>query len=780
MILSKKWLMGLNPEFAIINSDNMTVALNCLGQELEGTKVHYKVNDLCVGYVENFQPHPNSDHLNVVTIKTKNDTRTIVCGAPNMYKDKYVCVANVGSTMVNGLTLVAKPLRGVDSHGMICAFHELTNMHNDCLSTKEKENVIFLDNDANFETNIYEYLGLNDEMYDIFIQANRNDLNGAYYLGKNLAAYFDIEYPEIKAKLPKVKGQNLIIDNNNVFGSGLLKIKTNNQGLTWKYKSTLINGAIKVQDNISDYASYLSYLFAIPYIAIDASKVQLPFTITKANDEVIWNVNDKKITIRKGDTIVVDANNKIVSYANLIANPELVSETANEIYLLTFNADVLETRKLVQFNKISNQNSLLAVKPNTNAMIINSQEFAFDDKLSPSFLKDNTELLSTCKMNDGNVVEVCLEDVNRFLGTNLSYDQYKSILTKYGFEVSKSKVVSSPIRTDSQNIQDIAEDVLVGFNLNDMEVQPISFQVKETFDNTYEKMQNITNYLVDFGFYNAKTYNLTSHENASLFNWYNLPILDLKNPSSNIKASFNTNKIDSLLNVISLNSRAKNNPVNWFEIAKLYNSKDESFNALTIIMDTNWFIDKLSNSGLTNDILNAISIVNNIFKIAQKPLLSSNDLIFNQPISGCYVENSIIIKRDDVILGFIGQINKNNLKNYKINQDVFAISINLDALFASHNKSSLVKPFSNFNDIVRSVNVLIDFDFDFQKLLNEINVIENIINVRVIDKYKDDKGISYIIEYTINNFEKALDSKELDLIQSQVLNIIENNGLNIK
>ncbi len=772
--------MGLNPAFSMLNADKMTVALNCLGQELEGTRNHFIVNDLCVGLVKEFHPHPNSDHLNVCTVQTKNETRTIVCGAPHMYVNRYVCVANVGSTMANGMTLVAKPLRGVDSHGMICAYHELTNTHLDCVSAYEKDNVIFLDNDVSLRTNIYEYLGLNDEMYDVFVQANRNDLNGAYYLGQALAAYFDLDYPELIAKLPRNKDKHLFIETNLVGGYGLMKCQTNHHNLMWKQKALLINGGIKTQDNLLDFASYFSYLFAVPYLAFDATKVTLPLTIKPASQDVVWMVDNKEVKIKKGDIVVVDANNLIVSYANLVVNPDLVVSEPDSIYLLSFNLDPSVTRKYVLANKLNNQNALLAVKPNTNAMIIHSQQAALDDLLGISALKDKVEILATCEMNKGNVVDVTLEQVNKFLGTNLSYEQYSEILTKYGFKVSKKSVISSPIRTDSHHVQDIAEDVLVGFNLNEMRVQPISFSIKNSFNQNFALNQKISNYLVDAGFYNAKTYNLTSHENANLFNWYQLKILDLKNPSSNLKTSFNTNKVDSLLNVLAYNNRSKNKPVNWFEIAKLYPNKTQSFDCLTILLNTDYHVDKLNGNKISNSLLTAISLVNNILTLAHKPSLQADNLKYHTSLTGCYEQNSICIVYDDIIIGYIGQITKNTLKNYKLDQDIFVVSLNLNTLSKMTPKPHQVKSYSAFNDIVRSVNVYADYETDLQGVLSEIDHLDYIVKTQVVDKYQDDKGFSYIIEYTINNPDKALEAKELDVLQQQVLQVLADHKMQLK
>lgn len=79
-----------------------------------------------VGYVEEMNAHPDSDHLHVT--KTRVDggnVLQIVCGAPNITAGQTVVVAKVGAMMPNGAIIWPGKLRGVASNGMICSAREL-------------------------------------------------------------------------------------------------------------------------------------------------------------------------------------------------------------------------------------------------------------------------------------------------------------------------------------------------------------------------------------------------------------------------------------------------------------------------------------------------------------------------------------------------------------------------------------------------------------------------------------------------------------------------------
>lgn len=77
-----------------------------------------------VGKVLSVQPHPNADRLRVAMVDI-GETLQIVCGAPNLAEGQLVPVATVGTTLPNGVTITTATLRGVESHGMICAADEL-------------------------------------------------------------------------------------------------------------------------------------------------------------------------------------------------------------------------------------------------------------------------------------------------------------------------------------------------------------------------------------------------------------------------------------------------------------------------------------------------------------------------------------------------------------------------------------------------------------------------------------------------------------------------------
>ena len=93
--------------------------------EVESFEPLNTATNLVVGKVLTCVPHPNSDHLNLTTVDLGDRVEQIVCGAPNVDKDQYVVVAQVGTILPGDFEIKKSKIRGEESSGMICSLQEL-------------------------------------------------------------------------------------------------------------------------------------------------------------------------------------------------------------------------------------------------------------------------------------------------------------------------------------------------------------------------------------------------------------------------------------------------------------------------------------------------------------------------------------------------------------------------------------------------------------------------------------------------------------------------------
>lgn len=130
------------------------------------------------------RPHPDSDHLQVLTVDPKGDGTAlqVVCGAPNARAGLVGVFAPPG-TWVPGIdtTLKVAKIRGVESNGMMCSARELE-------TGTDHAGIIELPADAPIGAPYAPWAGLDDPVFDIAITPNRQDCMSVFGIARDLAA----------------------------------------------------------------------------------------------------------------------------------------------------------------------------------------------------------------------------------------------------------------------------------------------------------------------------------------------------------------------------------------------------------------------------------------------------------------------------------------------------------------------------------------------------------------------------------------------------------------
>ncbi|MGN6109647.1 MAG: phenylalanine--tRNA ligase subunit beta, partial [Kofleriaceae bacterium] len=162
-------------------------ALTRGGLEIEGmTDLGAGFSGVVVAEVVGKQPHPQSDKLTLVDVITERGgaATQVVCGAPNVpAPGRKVLWAQVGAVLPNGMTLAAKPVKGVMSPGMLCAEDELG-------LGDDHGGIIVLDEDDRTALGApaQRALGLDDWMLEVNAPANRGDVLGHLGIARELTA----------------------------------------------------------------------------------------------------------------------------------------------------------------------------------------------------------------------------------------------------------------------------------------------------------------------------------------------------------------------------------------------------------------------------------------------------------------------------------------------------------------------------------------------------------------------------------------------------------------
>src|SRR3954469_14165300 len=140
-----------------------------------------------VGRIANLDKHPNADKLQLATVEYGDGrTKTVVTGAMNIAVGDVVPYAEAGATIIDGHTgkpavLKPKPMRGVESEGMVLSAKELA-------LGEDHDGILLLEPTAPVGSLLQDALG--DAVIVFEIAPNRPDALSMMGIARETAALF--------------------------------------------------------------------------------------------------------------------------------------------------------------------------------------------------------------------------------------------------------------------------------------------------------------------------------------------------------------------------------------------------------------------------------------------------------------------------------------------------------------------------------------------------------------------------------------------------------------
>jgi phenylalanyl-tRNA synthetase beta chain len=163
----------------------LTEKLALIGLDVEGVDdPAAKLAAFTIARVLEAKQHPNADRLRVCQVDTGKGVVEVVCGAPNARTGMVGVFAPMGSYIPGtGITLEAKPVRGIVSNGMLLSERELELSDN-------HEGIIELGAELGqyLGKRYADIVGLADPVIDVKLTPNRPDCTGVRGIARDLAA----------------------------------------------------------------------------------------------------------------------------------------------------------------------------------------------------------------------------------------------------------------------------------------------------------------------------------------------------------------------------------------------------------------------------------------------------------------------------------------------------------------------------------------------------------------------------------------------------------------
>ena len=154
------------------------------GIEVEGIETFgADLSGMVAAEIRAVDRHPNADRLTVCRVFDGTAECQVVCGAPNARAGLMVPFAPAGVSLPDGTRIKASKLRGVESHGMLCAEDELG-------LSEDHGGLMILDASVAPGTPLNDLFGGPETVLDLEITPNRPDCLGIIGVARELSALY--------------------------------------------------------------------------------------------------------------------------------------------------------------------------------------------------------------------------------------------------------------------------------------------------------------------------------------------------------------------------------------------------------------------------------------------------------------------------------------------------------------------------------------------------------------------------------------------------------------
>lgn len=602
MRLSYKWLSeyvdleGISPEEL---ADKMTTA----GLEVEGIEPIASGTNLVIGEVVECEDIPET-HLHATVVKIgENETTKVVCGAPNCRKGIKVIVAKPGAVLPGG-TITAKPLRGYESNGMLCALFEL-GMDKKWLRQEQIDGIEELPADAPVgETDVLNYLGLNDTILDVSLTPNRADCLSMWNMAKEVGAIVkrDVHWPDYEGKSNVGEASSFQVatktENCSCYYGKVVNHVEVGPSPQWMVRYLNAAGMNSI-NNVVDISNFVMLETGQPLHYYNLAKLpHKEITVVDDIDTKLTALDGVEFDIQKGD-LLITTGGEPTGVAGIMGGEEsMIDENTTGIFIEAAKFDMASIRHTsIRLNLVTEaaqrftkgfesmamikamDRSVQLLEKYANASGFEANVKAGDENYTPL---EVTETLTHC---------------NELLGTDFSMDQVKEVLENLDFkpEVNGDEITSHipSYRIDMERPADIDEEVirLIGFDSLG-ETLPEMETTSGKLTPAQSGRRLIREVFKAYGLHEIVSYTLVGQNFVDDVYQPAGEAVALAMPISEARKYVRNSLMNSVLECVQYNEAHQNTGNNFFEISKVYGKGVEQ-ERLAVILDSAVQEDKL-------------------------------------------------------------------------------------------------------------------------------------------------------------------------------------------
>ena len=768
-----------------LTAEEIANGLTFAGVEVEEVRILASGTNLVIGEIKTCEKHPDSDHLHILNVDLgeKYGVEQIVCGAPNARAGLKVIVARVGAKLPGG-EIKAGVIRGQSSNGMCCSLLEL-GVEAKYLSEYQQAGIEELPIDAPVgEENVLGYLGLDDEVLNLKVLANRPDLLSLYNVAREIGAIFERkvtipEEKEIVNMTSNLKVSSATEKCSQFSGKEIRGIKVK-ASPKWMSEYLMAMG-IRSINNIVDIGNYVMLMTGQPLHMYDADKLEKGELVARDDlDTDFVALDEKTYHIIPGD-IAITCNKKPMCLGGVMGSLACaVDENTKNIYIEAASFDGATIRHTSSRLGLASESSSRFVKGTNHFQAEYVLNFAArlikelcDGEQFGDIVTYQKETYEEKKISSS------VERINGRLGTSFSAKEIKDALERLHFKVMMSGnsfvAVVPSWRLDITCDADLSEEVirLLGFE-NVKSVLPCLDTKVGALTLEQGRLKNIRFYLLDKGLDECVTYSLISKKEENLFNLLNNEEhYSILNPLTDEREVFRTHILHSLLKVATYNLARQNKNLALFETAHMMSKQSQETHLAIVLVGKQETHGGME--GLPYDFYHMKGYVEGMFEMlgieASRYRFERN----NKHVDELHPGKSAEIIFQNQVIGRFGELHPNKINEYDLGKNsAVVLEMNLNAILSAKVSITKMSPISRFPSVSRDLALVVAKDVAAKDLIRCIKMTGKglVSEAQVFDVYEGEhieegkKSIAISVTYSSDDY--TLSEKEIIDMENRI------------
>ncbi len=799
------WIKAYVPELACEDREYCD-AMTLSGTKVEGfERLDKNLEKIVVGHIEKIERHPDADKLIICQVNIGTETIQIVTGAQNLKEGDYVPTVLDGGRVAgghdggplpeNGIKIKAGKLRGVESHGMMCAIEELGSSR-DMYPEAPEDGVYVFQKPVKPGEDAVEALGLHDTVVEYEVTSNRVDCYSILGIAREAAATFRKPFvpPVVEVKgndedvskyiSVEIKDRDLCTR----FCARVCKNIRIAPSPEWMQRRLAACG-IRPINNLVDITNYVMMEYGQPMHAYDLNNVSgNKIIVRRAKDGDEFQTLDGQVRKLDSEMLMICDAEKEIGLAGIMGGEN--SKITDDVQTVLFEA--------ATFNGANIRKSSKRVGLRTDASGI--FEKGLDPRNAEAAINRACQLIEElgCGEVVGGIVDVKEpfnelrqirfepERINKFLGTEIAVEEMLQIFDRLelAYDERTSMITAPSFRQDIECFADIAEEVarFYGYDkipttlpTGEATTGKLSFKLRIEV-----KARDIAEYC---GFSQGMCY---SFESPKVFDKLLIPAdsplrqaVTIANPLGEDFSIMRTISLNGILTSLASNYNRRNKNVRLYELGNIYIPKslpvvDYPDERMQFTLGMYGEGDFFTMKGVVEEFLGSIGM---------KKKMSCNpkaDKTFLHP------GRQALIQYENKVIGYLGEVHPEVADNYGIDTKVYVAVLDMPEIlpFASFDRK--YEGIAKYPVVVRDISMVVPKNIlvgDIEKVIEQRGgkILEE---YQLFDIYEGSqiksgyKSVAYSITFRAK--DRTLEESDVSGAMKKILNGLEGLGIELR